>query len=210
MADEWFYERRRENFGPISAEEIKRLRSEGEINPSTLIWKTGEEQWRPLHEWDEFKTSGSAPPPKPIRHITINSFIIGAVLTMPIMEYVIVPFTSSIFAGFMAGGSGDGFLASIISDFREGYLYEEIASHWLWLFVYVAVYSVFCTKDEEVLDKEIGPEDHMATSSWAKYVVPVYVFHRAQRILKMYPKAHWIEVHWVTIAFALSVILGVR
>lgn len=195
MADEWFYELNGNNHGPVSSEAIIRRQAEGDLNASSLIWKVGSESWRPLHEWPEFKTFDSGPPPKPIRHITINSNIIGVLLTAPILDFIFVPLISSFIVGFMDRAS-------------DMYLYEEVSTHWLWLVVYIVIYSIFCSKDEEHLDKSLGSDGVSATSAWAKYVVPVYVFHRAQRILRYYPKANWFDTHWVTIIFIISILIG--
>ena len=208
MADEWFYELNGNNHGPVSFEAIKKCRTEGDLNASSLIWKTGSESWRPLHEWTEFQDLDSVPPPKPIKHITVNSSIIGVLLTAPILEFIFVPFISSFIVAFMADSADQGFISKIFSEVSDMYRYEEIANHWLWLVVYIVIYSIFCSKDEEHLDKSLGADSDSATSAWAKYVVPVYVFHRAQRILRYYPKANWLDAHWVTILFILSIFMS--
>ena len=61
---EWHYAKNNQQFGPVSAAELKQLASSGELASSDLIWKEG---------WDDWRAAGtvkglfdSAPPMKPV------------------------------------------------------------------------------------------------------------------------------------------------
>lgn len=53
---QWYYDVRGEPRGPISHDELLRLVDEGEIGPSTLIWRSGMPHWEPARRvlWRPF------------------------------------------------------------------------------------------------------------------------------------------------------------
>ncbi len=48
--------------GPVTADELRALAMRGTVGPQTLVWREGEAQWRPLHD---FATTLGLPPPMP-------------------------------------------------------------------------------------------------------------------------------------------------
>lgn len=44
MADEWYYTRQGEEFGPVSSARLKQLVSDGKVQPNDMVWKTGMEK----------------------------------------------------------------------------------------------------------------------------------------------------------------------
>ena len=70
MSD-WWYAKKQEKTGPVSASDLRHLLQAGEINLSTMIWQEGMESWQPLGEIDILKSiTVSIPPPLPtmIKH----------------------------------------------------------------------------------------------------------------------------------------------
>lgn len=47
MADEWFYARKGERFGPVPLAKVKALAEEGWLGPDDLVWRPGMADWRP-------------------------------------------------------------------------------------------------------------------------------------------------------------------
>lgn len=45
----WYYAIDRQRLGPVAIEELQRLRSEGVVGASTLVWCDGMDGWKPLH-----------------------------------------------------------------------------------------------------------------------------------------------------------------
>jgi hypothetical protein len=46
-AHEWFFARGGSHQGPVQLSELQRMADSGEIDPETLVWKSGMEQWTP-------------------------------------------------------------------------------------------------------------------------------------------------------------------
>ena len=46
---DWYYEHAGTSIGPISRDEIFRLRADGVIRDSTLVWRDGMSEWEPAH-----------------------------------------------------------------------------------------------------------------------------------------------------------------
>ena len=47
-SDQWYYVRDGQRTGPVSAAELQRLRADGEIGPTDLVWTKGMKDWAPL------------------------------------------------------------------------------------------------------------------------------------------------------------------
>jgi hypothetical protein len=47
MADDWFYTRKGERFGPVPLAKVKSLADEGWLAPEDLVWGPGMAEWRP-------------------------------------------------------------------------------------------------------------------------------------------------------------------
>src|SRR5581483_6718131 len=45
MADEWFYARDGQQFGPVNAVQLKQLAAGGQLASTDLVWKPGMAQW---------------------------------------------------------------------------------------------------------------------------------------------------------------------
>jgi serine/threonine protein kinase len=45
MADQWFYSRGGQQFGPVSAEQLKQLAASRQLAPTDLLWKEGMKDW---------------------------------------------------------------------------------------------------------------------------------------------------------------------
>jgi len=59
-----------QEYGPVSADDVRRWIVEGRANASTMLRAEGSTEWRPLGEWSEFadvltSPTASAPPPSP-------------------------------------------------------------------------------------------------------------------------------------------------
>lgn len=42
---QWYYARNDQQFGPVSAAELKRLAEDGKLSPDDLLWREGMDQW---------------------------------------------------------------------------------------------------------------------------------------------------------------------
>lgn len=66
---EWFYSHDGNQVGPVSAGNLKRLASTGQLSPSDLIWKEGWEDWKPAGAikglFADASPSKPVPPPLP-------------------------------------------------------------------------------------------------------------------------------------------------
>lgn len=47
---EWYYAVGDKQMGPVSDEEFKRLGAEGTIRPDTLVWRAGQDNWKPYRD----------------------------------------------------------------------------------------------------------------------------------------------------------------
>jgi hypothetical protein len=45
MAEEWFYARDGQQFGPVAAPQLKQMAASGQILPTDMVWKPGLPQW---------------------------------------------------------------------------------------------------------------------------------------------------------------------
>jgi hypothetical protein len=68
MADEWYYVRQGEEYGPVSAGRLKQLASSGQLQPTDLVWKIGMEKKVPARSVKGLFGNGSSadsriPPP---------------------------------------------------------------------------------------------------------------------------------------------------
>ena len=45
MADQWFYSRSGQQFGPVSAEQLKQLAASRQLAPTDMLWKEGMKDW---------------------------------------------------------------------------------------------------------------------------------------------------------------------
>lgn len=65
-----------QEYGPASAEEVRRWLAEGRLHPQSLVQRLPETNWRPLHNFPEF---ASTPPPaafQPVRSSTTNGMAV--------------------------------------------------------------------------------------------------------------------------------------
>jgi len=60
---EWYYAVGDKQMGPVSDEEFKRLGAEGTIRPDTLVWRAGQDNWKPYREVIAATAGAVAQPP---------------------------------------------------------------------------------------------------------------------------------------------------
>lgn len=66
MADEWFYQRNGQKFGPFSPQALRQLALDGFLYPNDMVTKTGMTNWAPASKVNGlFQVSGSPPAPVP-------------------------------------------------------------------------------------------------------------------------------------------------
>ena len=67
MADQWYYNHQGQQFGPVAANEIKRLASSGNLKPDDLVWKAGTTSRRPASQFKGLfsQVASGTPPPIP-------------------------------------------------------------------------------------------------------------------------------------------------
>lgn len=66
MANEWYYSKNGQRFGPVSAEGLRLLAQTGKLGPSDHVWKAGMAQWLPASKIKGlFEGVTSAPQPTP-------------------------------------------------------------------------------------------------------------------------------------------------
>ena len=70
MGQEWHYSKDGKRAGPISASELKRLASTGEIQPSDQIWKQGMKEWVSASSVKGLFTTTSIMVPPPLPAVT--------------------------------------------------------------------------------------------------------------------------------------------
>ena len=69
MAEQWYYSQNGQQLGPVSGEELRRMASTGELQPTDQIWKEGMSKWATASKLKglafpaEVKNSTSGPPP---------------------------------------------------------------------------------------------------------------------------------------------------
>ena len=64
MADEWFYQRNGQNFGPFSPQALRQLAIDGFLFPNDMVTKTGMNTWAPASKVNGlFAVSGNQPAP---------------------------------------------------------------------------------------------------------------------------------------------------
>ncbi len=60
---EWYYAVGDKQMGPVNDEEFKRLGAEGTIRPDTLVWRAGQDNWRPYRDAIASAAGTTAQPP---------------------------------------------------------------------------------------------------------------------------------------------------
>lgn len=63
MANEWFYTKNGERFGPVSGQQLKELAAKGQLAPADLVWKEGMKQWLPAKNIKGLFDGVTASPP---------------------------------------------------------------------------------------------------------------------------------------------------
>ncbi|MFP4056601.1 MAG: DUF4339 domain-containing protein [Candidatus Brocadiia bacterium] len=61
----WFVGVKGERKGPFTTEEVNGMIAEGQVTPRDVIWKEGQEDWKPVAELEEFAEAVKAAPPPP-------------------------------------------------------------------------------------------------------------------------------------------------
>src|SRR5205085_6133057 len=60
MAEQtWYYTRGGQQVSPVSAEELRRLASAGQVAREELVWREGMTEWQPLHAVAELQPPSS-------------------------------------------------------------------------------------------------------------------------------------------------------
>ena len=68
MADQWFYTRDGQQFGPFSAEQLKQLATSRQLSQTDMLWKDGMKDWAPARAVRGlFPAEAAAPKPPPLR-----------------------------------------------------------------------------------------------------------------------------------------------
>lgn len=65
MATAWFYEEEGGTQGPLDERDFAALIASGKVQPHSLVWCSGMEDWMPLREVPDAPLPGKAPPPPP-------------------------------------------------------------------------------------------------------------------------------------------------
>ena len=68
MAAEWYYSNGSDRLGPVTASELRELAAQGQIQPTSLIWKQGMGDWIAASKVKDITfaiVSNAAPPPLP-------------------------------------------------------------------------------------------------------------------------------------------------
>jgi hypothetical protein len=60
-AGEWYYARDNQQHGPVTADAVRLMLAEGQINHSTLVWREGLAQWSALRAQPEFAIRQAMP-----------------------------------------------------------------------------------------------------------------------------------------------------
>jgi len=75
MANEWYYSKSGQRFGPVSGQQLKELAAKGQLGAGDLVWKEGMAQWMPAKSITELFEVGStaiqtqpATEPPPFEH----------------------------------------------------------------------------------------------------------------------------------------------
>jgi len=85
MAGEWHYAKDGQKVGPVSAKELEKLVTTGEISAETLVWTSGMENWHPLSQTPFIR---SLPRKRDISHYFIQSpLLIAFCIVIFIMTY---------------------------------------------------------------------------------------------------------------------------
>ncbi|MEM6821215.1 MAG: DUF4339 domain-containing protein [Verrucomicrobiota bacterium] len=61
---EWYYAKNNQQMGPVEEAELKKLVSEGSIQPADLVWKEGMADWQPYSQVFAAESSSSKPAPQ--------------------------------------------------------------------------------------------------------------------------------------------------
>jgi hypothetical protein len=207
MSEKWLYEKDGTNSGPICSEELIMLLKSNEISLSTLVWREGSNDWKPYHLWKELERAQTEPPPKPIRYLVINPYIIAIITTIFAMEIFVNPFLSLVVSEALSINLGSDTASTMRSQASATMIYEKVSTSPAWVIAYFCIYSFLCHRDELLINRALPEKDAGNNWVWAQFIVPIYVFHRGQKILRSYPTANWIEAHWPTLIFFAGMLL---
>ena len=67
MAKEWHYAKDGETHGPVTSQQLKKLATSGELQPTDLVWTEGNDEWKPASGIKGlFPTKPDSPTPPPV------------------------------------------------------------------------------------------------------------------------------------------------
>ena len=66
VAAEWFYSNGSDRLGPVTASELRELALQGQLQPTSLIWKEGMGNWAPASKVKDITFSTAMLPCGPI------------------------------------------------------------------------------------------------------------------------------------------------
>ncbi|PZR93545.1 MAG: hypothetical protein DI537_10540 [Stutzerimonas stutzeri] len=146
MGMEWFYEKDRQKFGPITEAELRDLVGNGRLSQNNLVWtESFGADWKPISA-TELMTKQPGPPPLPSTHID-NTFA-WLIAVVPLVGEVIelaVAQRTSVSAGGIFVAYAAAYIALIVLDVRRvkasGNAVDTTPFHNWWIIVPVYLFK---------------------------------------------------------------------
>ena len=117
-----------QNYGPVSADQIRRWIAEGRVNAHTIVQSEGSTDWKPLFSFPEFSLDFKSPPPQlnphaynPRAHNKIAAGICGILLGWLGVHKFILGYTGAGLIMLLVS-----ILAPIITCFTFGFLGSSV------------------------------------------------------------------------------------
>lgn len=63
MAEQWYYTRQGQRFGPLNTEQMRQLAVTGQLQQSDLVWTDGMAEWTPAGRFTQLFAAAAAAPP---------------------------------------------------------------------------------------------------------------------------------------------------
>lgn len=188
-SNEWYYTRKGEKNGPISAEQLMALQSSGQINADTHVWRVGMREWTPLRDTELATGQVETTPPPLSSHLISNTWVWVIAFLPLILTFADVVISETRFQQYLEQRTTVYFFVT---------RHDFTGVPW-----FISSFAFFLSGliDERILRKAGYSSKYL--SLLAMLLSPVYLFVRAKR-LKQIPYYGFVFILNVVVAIILQ------
>jgi hypothetical protein len=152
-ADEWFYVQNGAKAGPVTRSAMDEIIRSAKIDRSTIVWRSGMSDWKPLGETELWTAVATSPMPPPIPVAQVSDTMAWIIVAVPL---------AGLFIDKIIGPSFPWF--------------NDIA-----ILVYFVVYTLLILRDAKTIKDSGRVPGNIGLSAWF-WLVPVYLYKRSKAL----------------------------